>query len=74
MKTMQTGHVGQWAIFSEVPAFVRLTLRAGFIGDPNLDSKSQQVVPTAFTDERPKPSILHMLPFQFFGTKEFPHV
>jgi hypothetical protein len=121
MKTMQTGHVGQWAIFSGVPAFVLLTPRAGFTEDPKLDSKSQQVAPTAFADEKPKPvlnwgrrtarvtsfqpwissisgklgsapwigappetvalepipylpSSSHTLPFQFFSTKEFPHV
>jgi hypothetical protein len=74
MKTMQTGHVGQWAIFSGVSAIGLLTPRAGFTEDPKLDSKSQQVVSTAFADEKPKPGISHMLPFQFFGTKEFPHV
>jgi len=118
---MQTGHVGQWAIFSGVLAFVLLTPCAGSAKDPMLDSKSQQAVPTAFDDEKPKPvltwgretarvtsfqpwissisgklgsapwigallepvalepiphqpSISHTLPFQFFGTKEFPHV
>ncbi|MDO9079343.1 MAG: DUF3943 domain-containing protein, partial [Desulfuromonadales bacterium] len=58
MKRTQVGHVRLHTLLSVLVILALLAPKVVFAEDPKLDSKAQQIAPTAFAADKPTP-VLH---------------